>query len=373
MADRPRRRDEDRPRPRPGDGRRATDPRPGSRPGGARSGGPRPHGPNAGPARPGGSGPGRPGGSHPPRDRSIPDGPGGDIRDHLPPSRGPWRPSGGRPPAGPDDAAAHRVSIDRAAGPCAGRAGGRGSSATAIVRPTRATRSREATGGSRSLGRTRAPFTRPSSVRRAPAGPPAPGPVRVRRSPAGPSGARSPGSALCRAAPRPSSRSARVGRRAPRRRALAAAGARVSAARRPRTGRGARGRPPAGGGGVRCRATGPAPAGRSATAWSAGEARPPRHAAAHPDRRARGRIADGARRVRWSPGRGARGRAPDVRLARGHPRSGQRARGAAARAGARLARGPPERRHAPAQRRSGRGPWGHLSGAPPGTRSRRPR
>ena len=52
------------------------------------------------------------------------------------------------------------------------------------------------------------------------------------------------------------------------------------------------------------------PAGRAAAAGAAREAGPPRHAAADPDRRARGRLAHRAGRVRRPPGRRPRRRTP---------------------------------------------------------------
>ena len=90
------------------------------------------------------------------------------------------------------------------------------------------------------------------------------------------------------------------------------------------------------------------------------EARASCHEPADPDRGGRGRLPDGARRVRRPPGRRARRGAAAVRQPRRRPRARHRTGRAAVHPRARLARGPAERRHAPAQRGSRRRPRGAL-------------
>ena len=116
-------------------------------------------------------------------------------------------------------------------------------------------------------------------------------------------------------------------------------------------GRGAGGRPPPGRGGVRRAPAGPPPAGRARAPRRARAAGAARDGAAHPGRRGRGRHAHGASRLRRPPGRRAGGGAAPWATPRRRPGARPRARRAALRAGARLARGPPERGHAAAQRR----------------------
>ena len=129
----------------------------------------------------------------------------------------------------------------------------------------------------------------------------------------------------------------------------------IGAARAHRRGRGAGGGSPPGRGGVRRAPPGPSAAGGAGAACRARAARAPRHRAAHPGGRGRGRLADRAHRLRRAPGHRAGRRATPLGHHRRRPRRGRRTRRATLRARAGLARGPPERGHAAAQRRGVRG------------------
>ena len=127
-------------------------------------------------------------------------------------------------------------------------------------------------------------------------------------------------------------------------------------ARGARRGRRARRRTSPGRGGIRRPSTGASAAGGAPTPGGPREDRPARHEPAHPDRRGRGWLADVAGRVRRTPGRGPRRRAPSLCGTGRHPGPGGGARGAAVHPRPRLAPGPAQRRVAPAQRRGGRRP-----------------
>ncbi len=321
MADRPRPGDHHRPRPRPAGGHGPAGRGSGSRPGGQRPGGPRQSGPRpAGPGR-AGLGPGPSNAPFAPRDRRIPDGPGGETRSRT--AIGPRRqPAGRRPAVSRSKRATHPgVPAARAA-----RA-----PATLAVRPAAA----------------RPAAARPSSVRPPTSGSPAPRPGLPW----------SPGPA-CRSAAVDSWPS-RAGHPT-----VPGAGAAAAGPARPRGG--ARGGSPAGGGGLRRRPPGIAAARRSTAPGPAREAGAPCDAPAHPHRRIGGWFAYRAGRLRRPSGRGARRRTAPIRGARRHPGQGNRARRAATDPGARLARGSPERRNAAAKRGGGGRSWRDLPDPPPG-------
>ncbi len=132
-------------------------------------------------------------------------------------------------------------------------------------------------------------------------------------------------------------------------------------------GRGARRGPSSGRGGVRRAAPGDPAAGRPEPSRGAREARAPRDQPADPDRRGRGRVADGPRRLRRSSGRRARRRA-----ARSSPRSTTSSPVPRERAEPPFIlvldslEDPAQRRLAPAQRRGRRRPRRALPDPPAG-------